>query len=275
MPFQVAPWVPMALGSAAARGAGGLYRWADSHYINPQSAGPAVSTQTRMGKRSRTYTQTKRRSKKRSRRGRIRRALVSVPIPRSKLVKMRAVFTQQRTCTSGALSYSLFSLNDITDPFVSHATVQPLYYDQLKTLWKKACVVGASIYMRVHNGGAAACMVGIVPAPESQANTALTEYEHYLELPRCKSKMLSPDVDREVLGHAVSIKRHFGVRNLKDEDTFHCDLSTDAGPTRTAFWHVFFRPVDKTTTVTLDCVFTLDFIVLLWDRVIPARSSDA
>lgn len=167
-----------------------------------------------------------------------------------------------------------YSLNDVTDPTAGHGTQQPLYYDQLKAMYKKAVVVGARVFARVHNGGSASVMVGVIPAAESQSNTALDDFETYMELPRCKSKLLSPDVDHTTLGHAVSIKKHFGLRNLKDEDGFHCDLPNEGSPTRVGYWHFFCRPVDRTTTVTVEWVVTLEYIVLLLDRITPARSSE-
>lgn len=225
--------------------------------------------------RTRARTYRRRRRQNRRRRGIIRRYVPSVPIPKGKVVRMRAVHQQQITHTSGNIMGISVSMNDITDPFGSAGSGQPLYTDQLRNMWSRAVVLGSKVTWKMHNGGTVAVLVGINPMPESRGNTLLTQTEWYMELPGSKNMLLSPDVDNRVLVHKVNFARHMGVRKIKDENELHVDFDGEVSPTRQAYWHVWSRPIDNTTAVVVDYVITVEYIVYLYDRVIPARSIDA
>lgn len=211
---------------------------------------------------------------KRRKRGIIRRRVPVMPIPRSKVLRMKAVYAVQVSHPSGAMAGMSISMNDITDPFGANTNVQPLYTDALRALWSKAVVLGSLVRFRVHNGGAVAVLTGVTPLPESQGATGLSECEHYMELPGNRSVLLSPDVDNRIITNRVGIARHFGVRKLRDEDSLHVDFDGEVAPTRQAYWRIWSRPIDKTTAVTVDYVIELEYIVLLYDRIIAARSTD-
>lgn len=274
MPAPIAPWVPMALGSVAARGANQLYRWADSRYISSGPAPPSTSVRTAMKRRTFSRTRSQRRRFKRRRRGIIRRRIPRSVAPREKLIRVNAVVPPTLACTSGAIGVFALKMFDITDPFGTATNVQPLGYDQWKGLYNKAFVVGVKVVCRIHNKGTAAVMVGVTPMPESQANSGLSPFEHYMELAGTKSRLLSPDVDHCVLVSKIGTARHVGVRKLRDEDAFHCDLDGEVAPTRDAWVHVWGQPIDKTTTNPLELVVTAEYLVRLYDPIIPARATD-
>lgn len=276
MPAPLAPWVPLALGSVAARGAAGLYRYADSHYIRDAPHPPSTSAPVAMAKRtfSRTRTTTRRRYKRR-RLGRIRRRIPRVLVPRSKIVRLKTVYAQKAfTSTSGALAMVPVSLFNITDPWVGNSSLQPLGYDQWKVLFNKAFVVGLKVTVRVHNEGTVGVMFGVSPMPESQGGTGLTQYNHYMELPQTASRILSPEMDHAVLVSKVGTARHVGVRKLRDEDQFHVTLAAETQPARDAYVHIWCQPIDQETTNNVELVVTAEYLVVLYDPVIPARSYD-
>lgn len=178
------------------------------------------------------------------------------------------------TCTSGACEVRSVKMFDITDPWKANGAEQPLGGDQLRQLYKKAVVVGVKIIVRMHNKGSAGVMFGVTPMPESQADNGLTSLQHYMELPATKARLLSPEMDHAIIAHKVGTARHVGVKKLRDEDAFHCDFAGEVGPTRDAYIHTWVQPVDQTTTNAVECVITVEFLVSLWDMVVPARSTD-
>lgn len=225
-----------------------------------------------MPKRYRSRSRSRRRGKKR--RGIIRRRIPRAVTSREKLVKCKVVNCFQLTSTSGALASQNFKMFDITDPLGSGGTAQPLGYDQWKGLYNKAFVVGVKALVRFHNKGTAAIMVGITPMPENAGSTALGNLNHYMELAQTKSRLLSPDVDHCVLVSKVGTARHVGIKKLRDEDAFHVDLDGETAPTRDAWYHVWTQPVDQTSTVASELVLTVEFLIHLYDPIIPARSAD-
>lgn len=275
MPITTPFWVPAALGSVAARGANRLYRWADSEYINARPPVTHSSTSARTAMRTRTQTTTRRRYRKRNRRGVIRRRVPRALTTRRKIIRARSVVSFSPTCTAGALQNYPLVMLDVADPWSSNGNQQFLGYDQWKTLYKKAVVLGIKLSVNVHNKGTVGAMFGCTPMPESQSTTALASYNHYMEYPATKSRLLSPDVDHGIIFHKISVKKHLGVTKLLDEDSLHCDLANETGPSaRFPCYHIWIQPVDASTTITAEMVVNAEFLICLFDPVVPARSTD-
>lgn len=274
MPVPVAPWVPMALGSAvgsvAYRAGSNLVRWADSRYINPRPTGPSATTVMRRT----TRRPTTRRYRRRRRRGIVRRRIPRALTSLTRIVRARAVGATTHPCTSGAINVTTVSMFDVTDPFVGAGSGQPLGYDQWKSLYNKGYVVGLKVTLRAHNTGTVAVMYGITPLPESQGASTLTPYNYYMELPGTKARILSPDVDHGVLVSKVSTRKHVHVKNLQDEDTFHFDLDNETAPTRGAYFHLWVQPIDASSTNSVQFVYTAEYLIRLFDPIVPARSTD-
>lgn len=208
------------------------------------------------------------------RRGIIRRRLPRALAPARKVVRLKCVFESTLTCTSGALAYNAFKMFDITDPMGASSAFQPLGYDQWKTLYNKGVVIGVKVTSRVHNKGTAGVMFGLTAMPENQSSTGLTLLNHYMELPQTKSRLLSPDVDHGIVSLRVNTGRHVAVKKLLDEDAFHVDLDGEVAPTRDAWFHLWVQPIDKATTNSVEQVTTLEYLILLFDPIVPARSAD-
>lgn len=225
---------------------------------------------SRMARRPRN-----RRRYKRKRRGIIRKYIPRALVPREKLLRLQCVMNHSVwTCTSGALSAVMINLFDITDPYVGLSSAQPLGYDQIKTLWNKCYVVGVKVTAMVHNKGSAAVQYGFTPMPENQGSTALTTIAHYMELSGTKAQMLTPDVDRSVLVYKINPAKYVGVKRPRYEDAFHCDLDNETAPTRTAYLHLWCQPLDGATTNTCELILKTEFLVRVFDPIVPARSTD-
>jgi len=212
-----------------------------------------------LGKRYRMKT----RGKKKTLRGRRRKYIPRTIQPRTKLIKVKLVHSQTDT-PSTSPSVQLVSMNALCDPFVGDLTPdrQPMGFDQWKTLYERAVVVGSKITVRVHNAGAQEpLMVGITPGSEILGTTNLGSFEHYMEMPGTKAKLISQDVDHCIMSHKVSLRKHFAIKNFKDNRAvLSTSLNTEALPTRQAFWHIWAQPHDQTTATACDRVFTIEYL---------------
>lgn len=208
------------------------------------------------------------------RRPRIPRDLV----PYSKMVKVKATnFIAHTAHTTGALVMTPLQLNSFDDPFTSGGIGQPLGYDQYKALYKKAFVVSSKVTVRIVNTDATyAVVVGLTPCSLSQAGTALAVYEHYMELPGTKSVILSPDMDHGIISSKVKVKKHLHLGNMRDVDEIKMDLVNETAPADLAYWHLWSQPINQASDPTGDVqlVITCEYIAVLIDPVIPARSEE-
>lgn len=218
----------------------------------------------------RTYKPKKR---QRKRRGIIRKPIPRAITPNSKLIRAKVVDYQNYTPT-GALAAVEIQMNSIDDPFQTAGTGQPLGYDQWKALYKHAYVLGSKVTVKAHNNGTSACMIGITPMKPAQGSTNLTSYEHYMELPSTKSRILSPDVDHCTFSHKVSTKKFLSIKDIRDNDDFKIDLVNETPPSTVSYWFVWAQAMDATAVIDIDTVITVDYIILLTDPIVPSRSTE-
>lgn len=215
-------------------------------------------------------------AKKGKRRGIVKKRIPRAITAKTKLIRCKATDYANLTCTSGALSRRTISGTNIVDPFASFGAGQPLGYDQWKALYNTAIVVGVKVRATVHNAASTSVMYGLSVCPRAQGETALTDYEHYKELPNTVSRLLSPDVDHGTIAIKSSTKRALGLKDLKDNEDVECLISADTGPTDQYYIHAWVQPTDQASTVGspgIEFVFDVEYIVLLTNPIIPARST--
>lgn len=225
---------------------------------------------------------TKRMTRLRKRRNnRKRKGIVKKYIPRAitsqnKFIKCKVSDYQTLTCTSGALASTMVDCASIVDPFGGFGSGQPLGYDQWGSLYHTAFVVGTKIKVSLWNNQSTALAYGINIMSKDQGYTALTDYEHYRELPKCISRILSPDVDHGYLVNKVSTKKHLGLKDIKDNDTLRNNIADGVTPSEHFYAHIWAQPLDKTTTLTaVQAIIDVEYIILLTNPVVPARSVGA
>lgn len=194
--------------------------------------------------------------------------------PRSKVITAKVVkgpinFSNVTINVSG---YNV-SCNDITDPFGSSGTEQPLGFDQWATLYNKAKVIGSKIVVKYHNKASQAVMVGITRMERTDQSFAATTYDRIMETPYTKSQLLSPDVDHTMMSHTFSARKHLQVSNVKDDNDQEIDLATPTGPTKNMEWLIWAQPVDQTTSSTVEAVVTVYYTIILYDPQLPSRST--
>lgn len=234
-----------------------------------------ILSKSNMG--TKIYMYKKKSKKNKKQRGIIRPYIPATIAPKKKLVRVKSSQYGTIDNTAGAVGRTLVNMFNICDPFSSASAQQPLGYDQWKALYNAAVVVGVKVVARIHNRSAVAVIAGITACNEDQGTTVLSNYEHYQEVKGTKSRLLSPDVDHTIIFMKVGTKRHVGVKNIMDEDEWHClDLASETAPVRTAYFHLWAQPMDQSTALTdassnsVQINYTVEYIVLLHDQIIPS-----
>lgn len=238
-------------------------------YALDEFSAPAKYTRAMPYRRMRS----RRRRTGRRRRGLIRKRIPRALVPRSKLARLKVCNTVSLGAT-GNLDGGTIQINSFDDPFASDAALQVLGYDQYKALYRKATVVGIKVKQEVYNSGSVPIMAGINAMPENQGTTLLTQAEHYAELPNHVHRVFSPDIDHGVMFMTASVKKHFGVSQLRDNDELTMVVPTETPPTRIAYMHFYAQVLDQSSVWTATFVHTVEYIVLFHDPVVPARSLD-
>lgn len=136
-------------------------------------------------------------------------------------------------------------------------------------------MVGVKIKLEAWNSGSTGILVGLNAMPESKGTTLLTQGEHYVELPNSVHRLLSPDVDHNVLFLKVGTKKHMSVNKLKDSNELAIDLPNETPPSRQSYCHYWCQVTDQTSAFAATFVLTVEYLVLLFDQVVPSRSFDS
>lgn len=223
----------------------------------------------------RMNNQSSYKKKQKKKRGVIRKRIPRTLQDRTKLIRVRASQYVPISMTSGAISGVSIQANSCDDPFTTGGTGQPLGYDQWKSLYRSAYVVGSKVDVTVHNADSQSVVFGITPMPLSQGTSFLSNYEHYREMDGTRSRLLSPDVDHARLISQVSTKKHLHRRNIVDENDLKLDLVNESQPVDTFYWHFWIQPTNQIVTVnSTECILDVEYYVLLTDPIVPSRSSE-
>lgn len=222
-------------------------------------------------------TKTKRRPYRRRRIYRRRRktAIPQAVVPSTRLVKMRLCERMLLTGTTGATGNANIYYNSLQDPLISNGTNQPYYYDQIKTMYRTAIVVGAKLSVTFHNTSSTVpAVVGLYLIPWDNS-TSITNYEYFREIvAKGRQRILSSDIDTCHMSLKISPKKHLGISNFKDADEVKCDIENDGDPSKLGAVTVMSQALDQSSTSTVEAIIVLEQIVILRDPFQPARSVD-
>lgn len=223
-----------------------------------------------------TKQMVKKTYRKKSRKNRkiIKKRIPRAIAPATKLIKCKMSDYLAFTCTSGAIDVKTVNGTNIVDPYGTSSAQQPLGYDQWKTLYRTAYVLGCKVKLTVWNNDTTACVFGVTVMDKNQGTTALTNYEYYREVPKTRSRLLSPDVDHGYIVNQTSTKKALNVRNITDNDTLRTNLQSDTAPSETYYIHAWCQPINQAATMSsVPCVLDVEYLVLLTNPIIPARST--
>lgn len=217
-----------------------------------------------------------RRPRRRLRRYRRKRSIIPYQVvPRTRLVKMRLCERLSLTGTTGAIGNANIYYNSLQDPLITNGTAQPYYYDQIKTMYRTAIVVGAKASVTFHNTSSTVpVVVGLYLIPWDNS-TSINSYEFFREInAKGRQRILSSDIDTCHMSLKISTRKHLGLRNLKDNDDIRCDIENDGDPTKLGAFTILTQALDQTATSTTEAILVLEQVVLLMDPYQPARSTD-
>lgn len=190
----------------------------------------------------------------------------------TKLVKFSAVLSLQKNASTGALGSIVIKANSLNDPFGASGASLPIGLDQWAALYSKYKIVSSMMQFEGHPSTVTgSCVSGLHLTDDS---TALTDFEHYLELPKTTYRMTSPDIDVFRCRMGYSAKKFWSFNKIRDEDEQEGAFDATPGdPDKIAYYHVFIQDINKTDNVVMDTVLRLTFTALLYDRIMPARST--
>lgn len=234
-----------------------------------------LRTEMPVRKRTRFPSRPRRRFVRRARRRFYRRKRYARKgiAPLTQVVKARTCMKFDVSAAGATLQTHLIRMNDVSDPLGSNGTAQPLYYDQWAALYDKAIVLGAKLTAYFENEGTTAVMFGCVKGTIDEAGmTNYDNYEHFIERGSAY-KLVTPENDRGIITSKVSIKKHMHKKDLKDDPTFHCDLSSQSSPTSLAYFVLWFQSLDKATTNAGTLMVVLEHVVLLTNRKEVSQSA--
>lgn len=215
----------------------------------------------------------RRRRSRRRRRGGRRRRITRVPTlwPRRHLVKFKLCHFGSLTHASG-LAVLAIKANSLADPFGASGVELPLGLDQWAALYSQYTVVSSKLIVQAHSTSDAGLLAyGISLMPGS---TTLATADYYREKPMTAMKVLTADMDHSGLAMKYRGKRYEHVRKWADAENFQAPLSVTPGdPIKIRYFHLFCQDVSGANAATIEYVATLEFVCLLFDPIIPARSS--
>lgn len=193
--------------------------------------------------------------------------------PATKVVKFRLVLSREFGSGTGALAGIAYKANSLNDPTGTDSAQLPLGLDQWAGLYTKYKVLGSRIKILAHPKTITGA--GMIGLHLSSSNSLLTDHDHYRELPNTSMKMVSADIDLAKIQMNYSIHKYpFHIRNVKDADDQEGSFTTTPGdPTDLAYMHLFCQDSNKTEAIAYDVQIIQEFIVLLYDRTVPARSA--
>lgn len=212
----------------------------------------------------------RRRVVKKGRRSMIRR-LPPLTLPRSRVVRFRAVQPYAWT-SAGAIAVVAAKANSLNDPFAGFGSALPLGTDQWSSQYQKYIVLGSKITVRAM--GTTNTGIGIVGIHLTDTASALANASHYKELPLTKQKLITTQKDYAVVKNFYKAKKFWRLTNIKDDSEQEAVFSTTPGdPTDIAYYHVYISDLVGSNNFNADLQIEMEWICLLTDPVTLAQSS--
>lgn len=225
-----------------------------------------------------SYRKRTRRTRRKSYKKRI---LPALTWPRTKIVrfKMNLSPTTAFTGTSGAIIKYDVTANSLDSPFnnIGSSTALPLGLDQWAGMYSKYIVLGSKLTFKASLITAdTAGVIGIHLDDASNSSLAITDHDHYRELPKTRYRYITDQKDFVTVSMNYSGKKFWHVRSLTSDSEQEGDFSTTpTAPSDVAYFHIFAQDLNKTETIQIQPTLHMEFIVLLTNPIRPARSVDA
>lgn len=219
---------------------------------------------------SRTRTRRPRFAKRRFRRRKYARVQRSVQ-PYAVTRVLRSVCRSSQNLNAGTLTALTVLLNSAYDPTGIFGAGQPLGYDQYTALYQRVAVVGWKVIIEACTAdNTNPVVIGFTPMVGA---SALSDFQHYKELPGTVSRIMTPDVDKLIFTAKGGVKKYFMPRSgrmLSDDTVTH---GVGGNPSRLLYGHLFLQAMDGTADPgVVNLVVTIVQKVVFYVPEIPSRS---
>lgn len=196
--------------------------------------------------------------------------------PRMKLVRLKSTVSNALYHSAGTWDgtngWRAIKANSLNDPWGTLSSALPLGLDQLANLYQKYVVVASTIVIDAHpssiTGG------GRIGLALRNNNTDLASADYYGEVPMSIVRVCSGDIDVMRLAMRYKAKKFWKVRKFMDAEDQQATFTTTPGdPTDIAYYHFWIHDLNANEAMTVEFKATITFDLLLFDPVIPSRSS--
>lgn len=168
--------------------------------------------------------------------------------PNMAVVKHRYAQNFDIVSTSGAITFLQFCCNGMWDPYITGAGHQPLYFDQLTTIYDHYCVTSAKIKVQVvplfatEYGFTAGILLN-----DADATTGLTTGNTCIEQNRCQVWRMGSGTNGTQVAPMYAdwnCYKEFGPDPLDDPSL---SGSSSANPTETTNFLIWYEGISATT----------------------------
>ncbi len=190
--------------------------------------------------------------------------------------RLRCVLTYTELVTlvnnSASVGIQQFCLNDLFDPNFTGSGAQPLWFDQLSSLYNRYRVYASAIHVRVMCPTTDGTTYGRVCLAPSAATAASLSYADIEAMPRAKFTAISADgISAVTMTHAATVSEVAGVKDVEGADRLQAQVS--ASPSERVLWVLAGQShVPAITAVTIVTEVRISYMCEFFDRKAVALS---
>lgn len=181
--------------------------------------------------------------------------------PDKMLVRLKYNDVNSLVSTSGALDYHQFRLNSIFDTDLTGVGHQPMYHDQVQTLYNHYAVVGSKVKFIIWQLTTA--MGAVVGTFTSDDGTVSTDYQTLMENSHANNSMIGVATGsnaRATFHNVFSARKNLGI-NAYTSQTYKTAFGSN--PSEETIVTIWQKPLDGGTTVTTYFSVEIEYVVLL------------
>lgn len=192
--------------------------------------------------------------------------------PKKILMKHKYSYTFGMTGTTGAIASLFISTNGMYQPSNSGATEQPLYFDQMTSIYDHYCVIGSRAKFKILPDSSGSFTKPVVAGLIINDDTTLTytQARQLADHPTGKIQYLNINMNKPaVLTQSWSAKKYFNKNPLADTDL---QGTSAANPNEQSWYNLVLQDVTQAVTFTADVIVEVEYIAI-WKELKDIASS--
>lgn len=171
--------------------------------------------------------------------------------------------------TSGSSTTQILRLNSVNDPDYSIGGGQPMFYDQLQSIYQRYQVYGAKIHFSIINRSTTEIVKSVV-FPSNFVSTPTT----HLASNRSQSitKFVSPIGSKNISYHKAyyDIHKILGIKKGSSEENLSSAVTTN--PLKEAYLNHTISNIDNTTAIDIKVEYRIIFYIKFFQKQSVALS---